>query len=142
MQETVGVDVAEPRPHRLIDEEEVCKLMPRSVVVAQRVVIAQPVRPHLHQGSVHGAAAGAAIEPDHGTLAVRNVTILKMPEEEMAVVLGVYFYVPVARVRVTRRQAEDRVAAATRTQHASSARARPVRRVKSGRSNPTPSTPP
>ncbi len=39
MQEAVRVDIAEPRPHGLIDEEQVRKFIPRSLIILEVGII-------------------------------------------------------------------------------------------------------
>lgn len=59
----VRVDVAEASAYRLVYEEQVGKLVPRAVVVLQVATLADSVGADLHQGAVHGGAAGAAVQP-------------------------------------------------------------------------------
>jgi hypothetical protein len=85
----IRVGVAESCADRLVHEEQVRKLVPRAVVVAQCLVILEPVGAHLHQGAVHRAAAGPAVEPYHQPLPVGDVPVVEEPEEEMAIMLVV-----------------------------------------------------
>ena len=91
---TVGVDIAEARPDRLIDEEQVGELVPRPVVVRQGMVVLQAIRADFHQRAVHRATARASIQPDDGALAIGDMTVLEMPEEKVPVVLRIYLNVP------------------------------------------------
>ena len=91
MYKLVPVDIAEPRAHRIIDEQHITKLIPAALVIPQRSVILNTVRTYLHQSTIHAAAARPTVEPDDRTLAIRNVPVLKEPEEEVAVVFGCDF---------------------------------------------------
>lgn len=97
----VGVDVTEAGANRVVDEEEVGELVPRAVVVLEMVPILQPVRSNLHHGTVLGAAAGATIQPDDGSLTVGDVLVLKMPKEEVAIVFWSDLDVPVRSGQLT-----------------------------------------
>lgn len=94
VQVLVPVDVAEASSHRLVHEEEVAEFIPRALVILQRRIVLQPVGTDLHQRTIHRATSGASIQPDHGSLAVGDMAILEVPEEQVSVVLGVYFDVP------------------------------------------------
>ena len=89
VQVCIRVHVAEPRAYRLVHEEYVGELVPRAVVVFQFPARAHAIWPNFHEGTIHGAAAGAAIEPDNGAGAVGEMTVVKEPEEEVAVCFGV-----------------------------------------------------
>lgn len=52
------------------------------------VGIRHAVRTDFHNRAVLGTAAGTAIKPDDSALAIRNMFVLEMPEEEIAVGLG------------------------------------------------------
>jgi hypothetical protein len=84
----VGRDVAEAGPHGVVDEQEVRKLVPRPVDHLQLAALADAVRPNLHQRTVLAAAPGPAVEPYDGARLVRDVAVLKVPEEEMTVLIG------------------------------------------------------
>jgi hypothetical protein len=55
------------------------------------VVVLQSIWPDFHQGSVHGAASGPAVQPENGALSVCDVAVLEMPKEEVTVCFGIYF---------------------------------------------------
>ena len=59
----VCVHITKAGPYRLVDEEQVCKLVPRPVVVFQVPVLCYSVGANFHHGAVHGGAAGPAVEP-------------------------------------------------------------------------------
>jgi hypothetical protein len=55
---------------------------------------------NLHQCSILGRATWSSIKPDDSTLSVRNMPVLEMPEEDVAIVLGGDFNVtarPISR---------------------------------------------
>jgi hypothetical protein len=89
MEIAIGVCVAEPGTDRVIDEEQVGKLIPPALVVLQRMVVLEPIRPNFHQCTIHGATSWATIQPNDSALPVRDVTILEMPEEQVAVGVGI-----------------------------------------------------
>jgi hypothetical protein len=91
---TIRVDVAEAGPDWVVDEQQIGKLVPAALVQLQLVALSHSIWTDLHQGAVLGAAAGAAIEPYHESLAIRKVTVLEEPEEEVAVVFRSNFNVP------------------------------------------------
>lgn len=90
----VGVDIAETRPDRLVDKQQVGELVPGTVVVRQGMVVLQAIRADLHQRAIHRAAPRASIQPDDGALAIGDMTVLEMPEEKVPVVLRIYLNVP------------------------------------------------
>lgn len=79
--ETVGVDIAEAGAHGVVDKEEVCKLVPCSVVQGQCTIVLNAVWPNLHQCAVFRAASRSTIQPDDSSLPVRNMFVLEMPEK-------------------------------------------------------------
>lgn len=81
----VGVDVTETSANRIIDEQKIGKLVPRSIVVFEIVLIFQAIGSDLHQGTILRTAAGAAIQPDDRPLSIGNMLILKVPEEEVSI---------------------------------------------------------
>jgi hypothetical protein len=83
----VRIDVAEPGANWVIDKKKVRKFVPGTVVKRQRVFVLDTIRAYLHQCTILGAAPGAAVEPDDGSLSVRDMLIFEMPEEEIAIVL-------------------------------------------------------
>jgi hypothetical protein len=93
----IRVHIAESRAHRLVDEEQVRKFVPRAVVIFQVATWAYSVWSNLHHCAVHRGAAGPAIQPQYCPLSVRNVAVLVVPEEEIAVVLCINFDVSVTR---------------------------------------------
>ena len=90
----VGVDIAETRPDRLVDKQQVGELVPGTVIVRQGLVVLQAIRADLHQRAIHRAAPRASIQPDDGALAIGDMTVLEMPEEKVSVVLRIYLDVP------------------------------------------------
>jgi hypothetical protein len=99
--EGVGRDVAVARADGVVDKQQVRKLVPRAVDHLQLAALADAVRANLHQRAVLTAAARPAVEPYDGTRLVRDVAVLKVPEEEVAVLIGRDFDVaaPVRNVR-------------------------------------------
>lgn len=90
----VGVGKAVAGSDRVIHEQEVGEFVPGAIVVGQGILVLETVGADLHEHAVFGTAAGASIEPDDGALAVRDVLVLDVPEEEVGVGFGVDFYVP------------------------------------------------
>ncbi len=90
VQVAVRIDVAKPGPHGLIDEQQIGKLIPGSVVVAKRMVIFESIWTDLHQRPVHGTASRSTVQPDDRALTVGDVSILIVPEEEMTVMFGIH----------------------------------------------------
>jgi hypothetical protein len=84
----VRIDVAKAGADGVVDEQDVGELVPGALIVDQRLVVLQPVGANLHQGAVLGAATWSAIQPDDCPLLVRNVFVLEVPKEEVAVVFG------------------------------------------------------
>ncbi len=84
----VGVGVAEARTDGVVDKHDVGELIPRAIVVDQRVLVLEPVGPNFHQGAILGAAPRAAVEPDDRPLPVGDVFVLEVPEEEVTVCFG------------------------------------------------------
>lgn len=95
MKIAVGVRIAESRTDRLVDEEQIGKLVPRAIVHLQRLIVLEAVWPNFHQRAVHRTAPGSTIQPEHGPLFIRNVTVLIMPEEQVTVRVRVDLDVPV-----------------------------------------------
>jgi hypothetical protein len=89
MEVAVCIRVAEASPNGLINKKQIGELIPRTLVVFQRVVVLESVWANLHQGTVHGTASRPTIQPDHCALSVCNMSVLVMPEEEVAVGLRV-----------------------------------------------------
>lgn len=84
----VSVDVAEASADGVINEKQICELVPAAIVVLQGVGIFQAIGTYLHHGAVFGTAARSSIEPDNGALSVGDVLVLEVPEEHVSVVLG------------------------------------------------------
>lgn len=84
----VGVDVAVAGADGVVDEHDVGELVPGALVVDQRLVVLDSEGANLHQGAVLGAASRPAVQPDDGPLLVRNVLVLVVPKEDVAVVFG------------------------------------------------------
>lgn len=84
----IRVDVAEARTDWIVDEHNICEFIPGSVVVLQCVVVLQAIRADFHQGAILGTTAGAAIQPDDRPLLIRDVLVLEVPEEHVAIVFG------------------------------------------------------
>ena len=93
----VCVDVAETGADGVVNKHDVGKLVPRSFVVHQRLVVLEPVGANFHEGAILRAAPRAAIEPNDGSLLVGDVLVLKVPEEEVSVVFGGDFDVATQR---------------------------------------------
>ena len=88
---TVGVDIAEAGANGVVHKHDVGELVPRTIVVFQRLVVLEPVGADFHQGAIHRAAPGTTIQPDDRPLFVRDVLVLEMPKEEVAVMCGCDF---------------------------------------------------
>lgn len=98
MQITIPVHVAVTRSNRVIHKHDIRKLAPRALIVFQRGFrrVFDPERPYFHQSTIFRTASWSPVEPDHGTLPVRDMLILKVPKEQIAVVLWCDFDMPVA----------------------------------------------
>jgi len=72
----VRVHVAKTGADRIIHEEQVGKLIPRTVVVLKFPAWSHPIRAYFHERTIHGAASWTTVHPYHGPLLVRNVTVL------------------------------------------------------------------
>jgi hypothetical protein len=48
MEIAIGVDIAESGANRLVNEEQVGKLIPAARVILERLVILKSIRPNLH----------------------------------------------------------------------------------------------
>ena len=90
----IRVDVGESSADRLVNKKKVGELIPRTVVVTQGAVVFDTVRSDFHQRSIFGTAAWTAVEPDDGLLTIRDMSILVVPEEEIAIVFGINSDVP------------------------------------------------
>lgn len=97
VQVCIGVDITETGSNGVVDEEQVRELVPGAVIVGEGVLILDSVGANLHQGTVFGTAAGAAVQPDDGALPVCDVLVLEVPEEEVSVVFGGDFNVAVMK---------------------------------------------
>lgn len=84
----IGVHIAEAGSNRVIDEQKVRKLIPASIVHAQSPILLHPIRSNLHHCAIHATATRPSVEPNHGPLAVGNVSILVKPEEHVTVMFG------------------------------------------------------
>lgn len=105
----VRVGVAEAGADGVVDEQDVGELVPGALVVHQGLVVLQPVGADLHQGAVLGAAAGPAVQPYHRALLIRDVFVLEVPKEEVAIVFGGDLDVSLAREhRVSLAVSEER----------------------------------
>lgn len=89
----VRIGVAEAGTDGLINKEQVGELIPRALIIFQRVIVLESVWTNLHQSTVHGTASWSTIQPDNRALSVRDMPVLVMPEEEVAVGLRVDFNV-------------------------------------------------
>ena len=49
------------------------------------MVVLESVGPNFHQCAIHRATSRASIQPNDGTLSVCDMTVLEMPEEQVAV---------------------------------------------------------
>lgn len=92
MKVAVRIDVAESGSNGLVDEKHIGEFVPGSLIILQSLVILESVRADLHQCAVHGAAPRATVQPDEGSLAIGDVTILEMPEEKITVGFRVHLY--------------------------------------------------
>jgi hypothetical protein len=92
--ERVGIDVAIAGADGVVDKQDVGEFVPGAVVVLERLIVLYSIGANLHHGAIEGAASRAAIQPNHGPLLVRNVFVLEMPKEEVAVAFGGDFDVP------------------------------------------------
>lgn len=138
----VGIHVAETRPDGLVDEKQIGELIPRAWVVLQGVIVLESVRANLHQRSIHRATARPSIQPNDGALSVRDMPILIMPKEEVAIAYGVHLDVTVNHLCVSSAPVRSHSHPAKRmrlTQHAFSEEGRPVLPAANGHSNPQPS---
>lgn len=102
MDVAVGVDIAEASTNGVVDEEEVGELVPGPLVGHELAVFDNSIRADLHESAVLGTAAGAAIEPNDGSLPIGDVVVLEMPEEQVAVGLWCDFDVAIGKTRVSR----------------------------------------
>ena len=84
---TVGVDIAEACSHGVIDKQDVCKLVPRALIVCQLSSFSHAIRSNLHERTIFGTAARPTIDPYHRARLVCQVAISKVPEEQIPVVL-------------------------------------------------------
>lgn len=91
MEIAIGIHVTKASTDGIIDEQEIRELIPPARVVFQRVVILKTVGSNFHQRAVHRAASWATIQPDYGPLSVRDMAVLEVPEEQIAVRFGVDF---------------------------------------------------
>jgi hypothetical protein len=91
VQVAIGVGITEPSADRLINKQQVGELIPRTLVVFQCLFVFESVGANLHQRTIHRAASGPTIQPNDGSLPIRNMLVLEVPEEEVAVARGVYF---------------------------------------------------
>jgi hypothetical protein len=64
------------------------------------VIVLEPVRPNLHHRPILRAASWAAVQPYNSPLAVRNMLVLEMPEEQVSVVFGCDFDVAIAQGKI------------------------------------------
>lgn len=48
----IGIDITKASADRVVDEEEVCELVPGAIVQCQRVVVQDAIGAYLHQGAV------------------------------------------------------------------------------------------
>lgn len=80
----VGVDITVASANRVVDKEQIGEFVPSAIVEGQCLVTLDSVRTNLHQGAIFGAAARSTIQPYNGSLAVRNVVVLEVPEEQVA----------------------------------------------------------
>jgi hypothetical protein len=86
----VRVDIAETRANGVVHEEEIRELVPGTIVVDE-VLSIDAVGADLHESAILRTAARAAVEPDDCPLAVGDVLVLKVPEEEISIVFCVDF---------------------------------------------------
>jgi len=77
----VGVRITKASADGLVDEKQVGEFIPRTLVVFQCLVVFESVGANLHQCTIHGATPGPTIQPNNGSLSVRNMLVLEMPEE-------------------------------------------------------------
>jgi len=136
----VGVDVAETGADGIVDKHDVGKLVPRAIIVDKRVLVFQSIGTNFHQGAVLGATTRATIQPDDGSLFVRNVFVLEVPEEEVTIAFGCDFNVT-RPWRISNREGVQGVRlgkGSWHTQHASSAAAQVGRLEGSEQSNRLP----
>ena len=88
----VRVHITEAGSDRVIDEKQVRKLIPATIVHGQCPIFLHSIRSNLHHRAVHATATRASIQPDNGSLAVRDVSVLVEPEEHVAVVFRCDLY--------------------------------------------------
>ena len=81
----VRVHITEAGSDRVVDEQQVRKLVPATIVHCQFSIFRHSVRSNLHHRAIHATATRPSIQPDNGPLAVGNVSILVEPEEHVAV---------------------------------------------------------
>lgn len=89
----VRVHITEAGPDRVVNEQQVRKLVPAAIVHCQSSIFIHSVRSNFHHRAVHATATRSSIQPDNGSLAVRDVSVLVEPEEHVAVVLRRDLYV-------------------------------------------------
>jgi len=95
----IRIDVTKPRTHWVVDEQQVGKFVPCTVIIFQMRVVLHPVRSYLHQSSIHRTASRSSIHPYDGTVAVCKMSVLKVPEEQVSIMLRDDFDVPIQDVR-------------------------------------------
>lgn len=141
MKIAIGVRIAKPGADGIIDEEQVGKFIPPTLVVLQRMVVLESVGPNFHQCAIHRATSRTPIQPNDSALAVCDVTVLEMPEEQVAV--GVGIDLDMSRVGALEKgpQVRGNPTSYGLTQHASSIKGLPARRVTSAHNNQQPNWP-
>lgn len=77
MKVCVGVHIAESRAHWLVHEEQVREFIPRAVRVFQVAPRPHSIGPNFHEGSIHGAAAWATVQPYYCSGSVCKVTVVE-----------------------------------------------------------------
>ena len=97
----IGINIAEPGTDGVVNKEQVRKLMPRSIVHCQSLVVFQAVWPDLHQAAILGATPWASIKPDDCPLSISDVLVLVVPEEKVSVMLRRDFDVSIQGGRVS-----------------------------------------
>ena len=95
VQVAVGIDVAEASSNRLVNKKQISEFIPRSVVVFQIASFSDSIRSDLHERAIKGATSRPAVQPNDGSLLVRDVSVLVVPEEQVSVVLWIDFDVSV-----------------------------------------------
>jgi hypothetical protein len=87
----IPIRITEARAYWIVDKHDICKFVPRSIIIFEMFLVLQPIWANFHQGSILRTAARPTIQPYHCPLPVRNMSILEMPKEYIAIVFWADF---------------------------------------------------